>query len=75
MAKFSGLWALTSGLDVFNKLEVELSILNEGKLFCVPSKLVKGELTSLCPTSPFAIFPISEVLFTINLEKDDIPST
>ena len=75
LAKVSGFWAVSSGLDVFDKLEFALSILNEGKIFCVPSKLVEGELTSLCLTSPFAIFPILEVLFAINLEKDDIPST
>ena len=60
---------------MFNKLEVELPILNEGKLFCVPSEMIEGELTSLCPTFPFEIFLISKVLFAINLEKDDISST
>ena len=59
---------------MFNKFDVELSILNEGKLFCVPSKLIEDELTSLCPTSSFAIFLISEALFAINLEKDDVSS-
>ena len=59
---------------MFNKLEVELSILNEGKLFCVPFKLIEDALTVLCPTSSFARLLISDALFAINLEKDDVSS-
>ena len=44
------------------------------KLFCAFSKLIEDALTVLCPTSSFAILLISEALFAINLEKDDISS-
>ena len=57
-----GFLGLISGLDVFNKLDVEPLILNEGKLFCVPSKLIEDALTVLCPTSSFAILVILEAL-------------
>ena len=74
LANISGFSTLISELDVLNKFDVKPLILDGGELFCAFSKLIEDALTVLCPTSSFAILLISEALFAINLEKDDVSS-